>query len=177
MRAEVVPRPTVERAFLHARYIVGYEIVTETISFIGRAPHCARCGLNAESHTVANARREQLAATLGARVEHHDRSTIGLTIPRSTHRVRSLPGGSFFHRFFGHVLANVAARADGNVHALAIGGKRKTARDVSARRLRCELRNDDSAVTPCLKVADAIAVAQYAIELGHIQPLRIVCRN
>src|SRR4051794_31927897 len=80
MRAEVVPRPTVERAFLHARHIVGYEIVTETISFIGRAPHCARCGLNAESHTVANARREQLAATLGARVEHHDRSTIGLTI-------------------------------------------------------------------------------------------------
>src|SRR5947208_12419095 len=55
MTAHVPPRPTVKAAILHVCDVVGNDVVSQAIAFVGGTPQVARLWLNRKSYRIADA--------------------------------------------------------------------------------------------------------------------------
>src|ERR1700761_6736237 len=87
-----VPGPAVPRAFLDARGIVGHEVITQQVAFIGRAPQRTAPWLHRQTHAVADATGEDLARFVGGtHIPDQHVGTVLLVAPRLTQPVCALP--------------------------------------------------------------------------------------
>src|SRR5262249_52388074 len=69
--ADIIPGPPVEAAFAHARDVIRWKIVSQTVTFVGRAPEIAGRGIYRHADAIANAARVN-APALTFRIEHED---------------------------------------------------------------------------------------------------------
>src|SRR5271163_5359623 len=57
MVAEIIPGPAIEGALRYMRYVVGRQVVAESVALVDGAPERAGSGLNRKARTIANAGR------------------------------------------------------------------------------------------------------------------------
>ena len=118
MIADIEPRPAVEGVLLHARDIIGHEIVAEAVALVGRAPRRA-VRLHRKANAIADAGGEQLLV-LAVRIERQHRGAVGLIAPGGARaaaccaRPSSPPGGC------AHALGVIAGGADRHQHPLVV---------------------------------------------------------
>src|SRR4029077_20457739 len=104
--ADVVPGPAVERAFTHARDVVGWNVIAEPVALIGRAPEFAAPWRDRHADAVADAGREDVAV-LALRIEREHCGAVGLIAPGGAEPMRGLPGLQFRRAQLSHSVADI----------------------------------------------------------------------
>src|SRR6202011_1193823 len=88
--ADIEPGPPVERTFAHARNVVRHQIVSHAVALIGGAIHVSVCGMNCETHTIANTGCKD-ARALSVGIEHQHGCAVGLGSPARAERMFADP--------------------------------------------------------------------------------------
>src|ERR1700737_2456370 len=88
--ADIEPGPPVERTFVHPSNVVRHQIVSETVALIGGAIQISTCGMNCETHTIADTGgKDAKAFSIG--IEHQHACAVGLASPTCAERVFVTP--------------------------------------------------------------------------------------
>src|SRR6516165_4092857 len=122
VRADIVPRPSVESAVAHARDEVGAEIV----ALVGRASEIAGHRMHGEANAVSQTACEY-SPIPALRIEHEHGRAIGLAAPRSPQTMLRFPTCDRGGIALAHPFAVVRCRADRDEHLAAILGESNVA--------------------------------------------------
>src|SRR5262249_18026140 len=115
VRADIVPRPSVESAVAHARDEVGDESGAEIVAVVERAPGIAGDRMHGEANAVSQTACEY-SSIPGLRIEHEHGRAIGLAAPRSPQTMLRFPACDRGGIALAHTFAVVRCRADRDEH-------------------------------------------------------------
>src|SRR5271165_2014600 len=155
--SDIEPRPAIECTLADPGKIVGRKVVAEAVALVDRAPQLAGPGLDRHADAVAQARRKG-PFVLALRREGKDDGAALVRLPR---RIDPAIGG-------------VAARADRDEHAAAIGREDDVARPVSASR---QSGDDRLCRAGGLEIPRAVGKANDTVGVRDIDIARVRSRR
>ena len=149
MVANVKPGPAIKTTGPHAADVIRRQILTDFVTLVRAHPEFIAAGPQRHGDGVPNSPRVNFSpAAIG--IELENTSTIR----------------------FGGVVGDIGARADGNIHFLAIGGKDDVARPVSAAaqvsRTAGKMRTQLFGRSAGFEVAVAVRKSNYTIRIGDV---------
>src|SRR5215831_12268704 len=180
VRADIIPRPSVESAVTHARDEVGNEIVAQIVALVGRAPEITGHRMHREANAVSQPAGEYSPIS-ALRIEHEYRRAIGLAAPRGPQTVLRFPACDRGGVALAHPFPVIRCRADRDEHLAAILGESNVTRNVSALHRAAarvgKIAHDHLGFAARLEVAVAIWIADHRAGVGDVYPLRIRSRR
>ena len=114
--AVIAPGPTVKRAILHMRHVIGHQVATDFIALVHRGPERAGLGVEAHAHRIANAAGENTVRAGGAidfpnsRTAFLGRKPIITNVTVGAYRDVELAAVRAGHDVLGPMMINRAAR-------------------------------------------------------------------
>src|SRR5262249_8557842 len=180
VRADIVPRPSVESAVPYARDEVGNEIVTQIVARVGRAPEIARHRMHGEANAVSQPTCEYSPIpALG--IEHEHCRAIALVAPRGPQTMLRFPTCDRGGIALAHPFPVIRCGADRDEDLAAILGESNVARNVSALHRAAagvgKIAHDHLGFAARLEIAVAIWIADHRAGVGDVYPLRIRSRR
>ena len=167
--ADIEPRPTVKRAFSHARSIVRRKIVAEQVALVDDAPQFVAVGPDRQSGAVAQACREH-AFVHALRIECEHVGTLELGPAARTETVSLFQRRHLFGRRARMPFGDVGFRAHRDIQRLAVRREHDVARPMAS---LGQIAHDGFGRAARLKVAGAIRVAQHFRSRRDIEPPRV----